>query len=103
MLKCDLCRNGLPSTGSDRVGHQSGATFNQTQRLIYLRLVILSALTIAWLPVHAEPWAAPGDLLLRTDLELLNDSGVINVPLTSWPIAWGDIDNALTNASLVVY
>ena len=50
--------------------------------------------------VHADPWAAPGDLVLRNDLELLNDSGVINVPLTAWPVAWADIEDAFKNASL---
>ena len=47
---------------------------------------------------NAEPLAAPGDLLLRHDLQLLNDSGVMNIPLTAWPVALGDVHNALVDA-----
>ena len=32
---------------------------------------------------------------LRHDLQLLNDSGVINVPMTAWPVSLGDIHNAM--------
>jgi hypothetical protein len=48
----------------------------------------------------AEPWAGPGDTRLRNDLQLLNDSGVINIPLTAWPMAWGDVDSALRDSRL---
>ena len=37
---------------------------------------------------------------LRHDLQLLNDSGVINVPLTAWPISLGDINNAIRAADV---
>jgi hypothetical protein len=47
------------------------------------------------LPSRAESWAAPGDLRLRNDLQLLNDAGAIDIPLTAWPIAWGDIGRAM--------
>jgi hypothetical protein len=43
----------------------------------------------------AGPLAAPGDMRLRHDLQLLNDGGVINVPLTAWPIGLGDVNTAL--------
>ncbi len=57
---------------------------------------LLLALTIL-LPASlaAAPLAAPGDLLLRHDLQLLNDSGAIDIPLTAWPISNGDIRAAL--------
>jgi len=49
------------------------------------------------LPVFAAagPVAPPGDMQLRHDLQLLNDSGVTNIPLTAWPIALGDVHAAL--------
>ena len=50
---------------------------------------------------RAEPWAAPGDWRLRNDLELLNDSGSINIPLTAWPVAWGDVHRALQGVDIV--
>lgn len=44
----------------------------------------------------AGPFAAPGDLLLRHDLELLNDSGALNLPLGSWPLSRDDIASGLS-------
>ena len=43
---------------------------------------------------------APGDLQLRSDLQLLNDSGLTNIPMTAWPVAVGDVYVALTDADL---
>ena len=47
------------------------------------------------MPVSAERYAPPGDLLLRDDLQVLNDTGAANIPLTTWPLAWDDIHEAL--------
>jgi len=60
-----------------------------------LRAILLAALVATPSATLAEPLAAPGDMRLRHDLQLLNDSGVTNVPLTAWPIALGDIHGAL--------
>ena len=60
-----------------------------------LRAFLFAALVATPLASSAEPLAAPGDTRLRHDLQLLSDSGVINVPLTAWPIALGDIHVAL--------
>lgn len=49
------------------------------------------------LPAAAEPWAAANDLLLRHDLQLLNDSDAMNLPLTTWPLSWGDIGRGLAD------
>ena len=57
-------------------------------------LAILSACFLTF-QAQAEPWAGPGDTRLRNDLQLLDDSGVIDVPLTAWPMAWGDIYSSL--------
>lgn len=39
----------------------------------------------------ADPWLAPGDPSLRSDLQLLADEGVLRTPVTSWPLSWGDV------------
>ena len=43
----------------------------------------------------ASAWAGPyipaGDMLLRHDIQLLADAGVIKGPTTTWPLAWGPI------------
>jgi hypothetical protein len=38
---------------------------------------------------------------LRHDLQLLDDAGLIDLPLTSWPLSWGDISAAVLDTSLV--
>ncbi len=47
-----------------------------------------------FLPIHhleAAPWASPDDILVRHDLQILSDSGILDIPLNTWPIAWGDV------------
>lgn len=43
----------------------------------------------------ADPWAAPGDLSLRSDLQLLADEGLVRTPMTSWPLSWADVSRDL--------
>src|SRR5512134_3241037 len=40
---------------------------------------------------NADPWLAPGDEVLRSDIELLADAGILRGPVTTWPISWPDI------------
>jgi len=47
--------------------------------------------------VKAEAWFDAGDSALRSDVQYLVDSGVIDVVLTSWPIPSADIAWALEN------
>lgn len=42
-------------------------------------------------PLAAEPWIEPGDVVLRQDLQLLADTGVLLSPVLSWPLPWADI------------
>jgi hypothetical protein len=42
-----------------------------------------------------EPWIAPGNTQVRHDVQLLVDSGVINLPMSAWPIAASDLADAL--------
>lgn len=64
------------------------------------RLGFVLSLCIALsVPANAEPLASPGDALLRHDLQLLNDSGVISVPLTAWPVAFGDVVAGLESST----
>jgi hypothetical protein len=47
----------------------------------------------------AEPWLAPGDALLRHDLQILADRGIISGPVQTWPLSWGDIARDVLKAS----
>lgn len=60
------------------------------------KLLLVLAVTFSVFAA-AEPLLSPGDMQLRHDLQLLNDSGVINIPLTAWPLAAGDLRAALDN------
>jgi hypothetical protein len=66
-------------------------------RLRIIRLVLLLLACFA-LPAYADPLARPGDLLLRHDIRLLVDEGVINLPMNTWPIPWGDVFDQLNRA-----
>ena len=46
--------------------------------------------------VDASPWAYPDDLLFRHDIQILVDSGALNIPISTWPLPWGDIAYNLT-------
>jgi len=62
---------------------------------------ITAALLLVLIPgvsPAGEPWVAPGNVQVRHDIQLLVDAGVINLPMSGWPIAVSDLANALSNA-----
>jgi capsule assembly protein Wzi len=66
-------------------------------RLVPLLLLVSSA---AW----AAPLAAPGDMGLRHDIQVLADYGAITGPVTTWPLSWDAVlsDLEFVNANDVV-
>jgi hypothetical protein len=40
---------------------------------------------------YADPWLAPGDEGLRSDIQLLADAGILRGPVTTWPLSWPDV------------
>lgn len=59
------------------------------------------ALALFWASsAVAGPYAPAGDLLLRHDIQVLADHGVIAGPMTMWPIAWGPIIEDLKAADM---
>ncbi len=55
-------------------------------------LLAVGALLVSHtVPALAGPLAAPGDIGLRHDLQLLSDHGLLSAPLTTWPLSWSDI------------
>jgi hypothetical protein len=49
---------------------------------------------------NADPWLAPGDEGLRSDIQLLADAGILRGPVTTWPLSWPDIARDALAASL---
>ncbi|OGT43147.1 MAG: hypothetical protein A3F13_05280 [Gammaproteobacteria bacterium RIFCSPHIGHO2_12_FULL_40_19] len=39
----------------------------------------------------AGPWLLPGNLSVKSDIDLLADAGLIKAPVMTWPIAWVNI------------
>ena len=65
----------------------------------YRTILLLCA--IAARSALAEPFIAPGQNDFRVDLQTLADAGVIDAPVTTWPISWqaviGSVDAAETD------
>ncbi len=61
-----------------------------------LRPALLLSLILCFdIAAAADPWAAPGDMALRHDLQVLADAGVLASPVLTWPISWSTIQNDL--------
>lgn len=45
--------------------------------------------------VYAKPWLDTGDMQLRHELQILSDAGVLDAPLTTWPLSSRDIHERL--------
>lgn len=58
------------------------------------------ALAFCWSTVGAEPFAGPGDVSLRLDLQALADEGVVTGPVTAWPLSWQSVINNIDDADL---
>jgi hypothetical protein len=65
----------------------------EIKRLILTASAIVLALAAT--PAFADPWARPGDLALRHDIQLLADAGLIKSPVNAWPIPWATIAHDL--------
>jgi hypothetical protein len=50
-------------------------------------------------PSHAAPWIEPGDVTLRSDIEILARYGIIPDLTTTWPIPWAQIADGVNAAS----
>ena len=63
-----------------------------TSHARFLAAFCLLLLTLLPASLEAgEPWLAPGDVQVRHDIQLLVDAGVINLPMSAWPIAVSDL------------
>jgi len=69
---------------------------NRFLRQLILGLSVCSIMLVNTKAVDASPWASPDNLLFRHDLQILVDSGALNIPISTWPLAWGDIAYNLT-------
>lgn len=59
-------------------------------------VVLLCAFGLGRLAEAGEPWLAPGDIRVRHDVQMLVDDGIIDLPVSTWPIAVSDLAFALS-------
>jgi hypothetical protein len=65
-------------------------------RLAWLSLVASTCFARA--ADAGEPWIAPGNERIRHDIQMLVDDGVLDLPVSAWPISVSDLDAALDRA-----
>lgn len=75
-------------SGTQDAGRSPGQSVQERKFFPGALLLAFLALPFA---AHADPWLSPGNIQARQDVELLADTGVINVPITTWPIPWGSL------------
>ena len=60
----------------------------------------------------AASQAQPGDVILRHNIQMLADHGILSIPLTTWPFAWDNLledleskndDDALSGEILPIF
>lgn len=59
-------------------------------RTVLKCLMLVAAVSVAE-QLRAAPWIDPGDEQLRHHVEVLADAGVIQSPVTTWPLMWGAV------------
>jgi hypothetical protein len=50
--------------------------------------IIAATFLFAGATAKASPWAEPGDVQLRSDIEILANAGLIDGITTQWPLPW---------------
>lgn len=61
-------------------------------------LIVIMLASMRW--GVAEPVMPAGDTILRHDLQVLADHGILNGPLTSWPLSWGPVLSEIRDMEL---
>lgn len=66
------------------------------KQTLQLSLASLAMMIFTISEVRAGPWVEAGDKRLRHHLTVLADAGVLNVPITTWPLSWGAVMEQLS-------
>lgn len=58
--------------------------------------LVAAMLLLIYCPLStAEPWVDTSNIFLRSNIQLLADTGIINTPVTTFPLMWHDIAHDL--------
>ncbi len=75
--------------------------FYQGDNIFLRRTFTAILICLTGMPVYGEPWLAPGDLLIRSDLQLLSDVGMLRTPINTWPLSLASIDAELNGVNIL--
>jgi len=64
----------------------------------YCVLSIFSVLVLSS-STNANPWLDAGDMKLRHELQILSDAGILDAPITTWPLVSKDIHRSLKKSA----
>jgi hypothetical protein len=67
------------------------------EKLIQIFLVVIFVVTAS--SISASPWLESDDAYLRSDLQLLADTGIITMPVNTFPLPWREISEQIKIAS----
>jgi len=69
---------------------------------VYAVLIVLLSfgMLLGSRPAVSEPWTRANDTLLRADVELLADIGVLRGGISTWPLNWSQLNGMLDNTRL---
>ncbi len=65
--------------------------------LMRIRTLFFSCLLGLSTIVSSAPWVDTNDAGLRADIQLLSDTGVLNIPVTTYPLMWSSISPHIKN------
>lgn len=84
----------------DSIGTQTSVTQRHCRRVLQLvaMVCVLCSPAAGAGPWGTNPWVEVGRSGLRSDIQVLADAGVIEGPVSAWPLAWGDIAPQLNMA-----
>ena len=84
----------------DSIGTQTSVTQRHCRRVLQLvaMVCVLCPPAAGAGPWGTNPWVEVGRSGLRSDIQVLADAGVIEGPVSTWPLAWGDIAPQLNMA-----
>ncbi|MBV7314849.1 capsule assembly Wzi family protein [Shewanella sp. NIFS-20-20] len=65
-----------------------------------MKKTVFASLMLFAMPSEAAWWIEPNDLVLRADIQLLSDLGIITQPITTYPLMWAGIKKELDKTDI---
>ena len=76
------------------------SNLKSTRRRLLALYLLCTCVCLQSQSVAAEPWINAGDERSRHHLQVLADRGLINLPLTTWPLMWSSVSRELNRIDI---